>query len=307
MKIHLIISDSYYFIKDTLENVYNGFSNVIKVDYNTYQIDELLYEFSSISLFDDKKIVVVENSDKLFDKTFYSEDLDNYLNNPIEQTTVIFIANKVDKTNKHYKKILSDYKVYDSSSKNKYNLTLEVKEYVKNHKSHISDKALNYIKDACLNNYDLMLKEIDKLLILGKDNISDELVYGLVALTPDGNNNRFINDLLDMDEQDALICVKNMEILNIDITKLIALITWNLRVTYLIKHYRKDKNKLNEVLKLYNIKDFAYNNFVRRGNLRSEVEILDLIYYMSDIEISIKNFSIDKDKLGYYLINLFCI
>ena len=31
MKIHLIISDSYYFIKETLYKIYGDFDNVVKV------------------------------------------------------------------------------------------------------------------------------------------------------------------------------------------------------------------------------------------------------------------------------------
>lgn len=307
MKIGLIISDSFYFTKQTIGKNFSDESDIIKIDFNNIELSDILYELSTVSLFDECKKVVVENADELFSKSFESEDFENYLNNPSDLSKVLFVVSKAEKTSKYYKIINDKYKVYDNTTKKKYNNILDVKNYVKEKKSHISDNALNYIKDACLNDYDLMLREIDKLLILGKDNISDELVYGLVSLTPDGNNRRFIDDLMDQNAKDALICVENMKILNIDISKMIALIAWNVRVTYLIKKYRKDKVMLEKILKQYNVADYAYNTFVRRGNTRSEDEFESLIIELANIDIDLKTFKLDRKNVGYYLINLFCI
>ena len=307
MKIHLIISDSFYFIKQTINGIFSDESEIIKINYDNVELSDVLYELSTVSLFEDNKKVVVENTEELFAKGFDSDDFENYLNNPSDLSTVIFVTSKADKTNRYYKLISDKYKVYDSTIKKKYNNVLEVKNYVKEKKSHITDNALSYIKDACLNDYDLMIREIDKLLILGKDNISDELVYGLVSLTPDGNNRRFIDDLMDQNANDALLCVENMKILNIDISKMIALIAWNVRVAYLIKKYRKDKEMLDKVLKQYNVADYAYNAFVRRGNTRSEEELENLLLELANIDIDLKTFKLDRKNVGYLLVNLFCV
>lgn len=307
MKIILIISDSFYFTKQTISKIFSDDSDIVKIDFNNVELSDILYEFSTPSLFEDDKKIIVENADELFSKSFESEDFENYLNNPSDFSSVVFVAGKAEKTNKYYKLISSKYTIYDNTAKKKYNNISDVKNYVKEKKSHISDNALSYIKDACLNDYDLMLREIDKLLIFGKDNISDELVYGLVSLTPDGNNRRFIDALMDQNAEDALLCVENMKILNIDISKMIALIAWNVRVTYLIKKYRKDKDMLDRVLKQYNVADYAYNSFVRRGNTRSEEELENLIIDLANIDIDLKTFKLDRKNVGYYLINLFCI
>lgn len=306
MKIYLIISDSFYFVKQTINTIFPNDSEIIKINYDNVELSDILYEFSSVSLFEDHKNIVVENADDLFAKGFQSDDLDEYFNSPSDLSTIVFVTTKTDKTNKYYKIINDKYQIFDSTTKKKYNNLLEIKNYVKDKKSHITDRALNYIKDACLNDYDLMIREIDKLLILGKDNISDELVYGLVSLTPDGNNRRFIDALMDQDANDALLCVENMKILNIDISKMIALIAWNVRVTYLIKKYRKDKTELDRILKIYNVADYAYNSFVRRGNVRSEDELENLIIELANIDIDLKTFKLDRKNVGYLLINLFC-
>ena len=307
MKINLIISDSFYYTKQMIDKIFSSDEEIIKIDYSNVELSDILYELSSVSLFSDHKKIVVENADELFSKSFESEELDAYLNNPSDLSDVIFVVEKADKTNKFYKLINSKYQIFDNTIKKKYNNIIDVKNYVKEKKSHISDNALSYIKDACLNDYDLMLREIDKLLILGKDNISDELVYGLVSLTPDGNNRRFIDALMDQNATDALNCVENMKILNIDISKMIALIAWNVRVTYLIKKYRKDKTMLDKVLKQYNVADYAYNTFVRRGNVKSEEELENLLIELANIDIDLKTFKLDRKNVGYLLVNLFCI
>jgi len=307
MKIHLIISDSYYFIKEALYKIYGDFDNVVKMNYKEIPFDEILYEFSSISLFDDKKYIVVENAEDLFSKSFDNEDFENYLKNPSEINNVVFITSKVDKTNKYFKYIKDHYSVYDSSLKKSYNNINEVKNYIKSQGSSMSDKALNYLKDACLNDYDLMMSEVNKLLILGKKNITDELAFGLINLTPDGNSNRLIDALLNMDSNAALKLNDNFKTLNIDITKMLALISWNVRVTYLIKKYRKDKEMLDRVIKDYKISDYSYNNFVRKGNMRSLEEFEDLIIKLADIDLKIKEYQITKENIGDYLINIFCL
>ena len=307
MKIGLIISDSHVYVKQTIEKLFGNFSDVIKYDFANTELDEILYEFSSVNLFGDTKYIIIEKADEIFSKSFESDDLISYLKNPSELSNIVFVASKVDKTNEIYKYILKNYQVFDSSEKKYNNNIIDVKNYVKDHKSHISDKAVEYIKDATLNNYDLMINEIDKLLILGKDNISDELVYNLVPLTPDGNTNNFIDALLLMDDKEALKCINNFDILNVDLTKMIALIAWNVRVIYLIKTNRKDKVKLDDVLKTYKIPDFKYNKYVRMGNIRSEEELENIIIGLSNIDEGIKSYKITKENVGYHLLNLFCL
>ena len=307
MRVVLIISDSHVFIKNNINNIIDDDCDVNKCDYNNVSLEELLYDFSSISLFSNKKIVVVENSEEIFSKGFESEDLLSYLNNPSELTTVIFVTSKADKSNIFYKYILKNYVVFDSNEKKYSNNILAVKTYVKDHKSNITDNALEYIKDATLNNYDLMISEIDKLLILGKNNITDELVYNLVPLTPDGNTNKLIDALLLSDEKEAMNCVKNMEVLNVDLTKMVALLAWNVRVTYLIKIFRKDKAMLDNVLSIFKIPDFKYNKYVRMGNMRSEENFQDIIIELSQLDEQIKKYVTTKDTIGFYLIKMFCL
>lgn len=306
MNINLIISDSHVFVKNNISKIFHD-KEYTKCDYNNISLDELIYDFCSISLFDDNKYIVVENSEDIFSKGFESDELMDYLKNPSDLSTVVFVTSKVDKTNVFYKYILNNFQIFDSTEKKYTNNLLTVKNYVKEHNSHISDKSLEYIKDATLNNYDLMISEIDKLLILGKNNISDELVYNLVPLTPDGNTNNLIDSLLLMDDKEAIKSVKNMETLNVDLSKMVALLAWNVRVVYLIKKFRKDKVQLSKVLSTYKIPDFKYNKFVKMGNIRSEDDLEDLLISLSDLDEKIKKFVISRDMVGYHLINLFCI
>lgn len=307
MNVYLIISESFVFIKTNIQKITNGNTDIIKYDLLNTSLESILFDACSVSLFDDKKSIVVDNADEIFTKSYTNDDLIKYLENPSQTTDIIFVCKKADKSNLFYKKILKDFNVLDNTEKKYVNNVLEVKNYVKSKKSHISDKALEYIKDATLNNYDLMISEIDKLLILGKNNISDELVYSLVALSPDGNTNRLIDALLSMDEGEALKCIKNMEVLNIDLTKMIALLAWNVRVTYLIKIYKKDKEHLNDVLSSYKIPDFKYNKYVKMGNIRSEADFENIIVELSNLDEKIKKYATAREVVGYYLLNMFCI
>lgn len=307
MNIYLIISESYVYIKNNIQKLIDNHENVIKYDLANTPLEDILFDACSVSLFDNMKEIVIDNSDEIFSKSYINEELTKYLENPSQLSKIIFVCKKIDKNNIYYKKIFKDYIVLDNTEKKYVNKVLDVKNYVKSKNSHISDNALEYIKDATLNNYDLMIAEVNKLLILGKNNINDELVYSLIAPTPDGNTNRFIDALLLMDDKEALKCIKNMEVLNVDLTKMIALLAWNVRVTYLIKTCRKDKTKLNEVLQTYKIPDFKYNKYVKMGNIRSETDFEDIIIELSNLDEKIKKYIITKETIGYYLLNMFCI
>ena len=110
-----------------------------------------------------------------------------------------------------------------------------------------------------------------------------------------------------MNDKAALKCINNFNILNVDLTKMIALIAWNVRVVYLIKVSRKNKDDLNSVLKTYKIPDFKYNKYVRMGNIRSKEEYEDIIVNLSKIDEGIKSYKITRENVGYHLLNLFCL
>lgn len=306
MLINLIISDSHFFIKNELDKIFKS-NDYNRIDLNNYKIEDALVDAATISLFDDHKYLLIENADNLFKKDSENDAFMKYLNDPSDVSTIVFVASKVDLTSSAYKLIKSKYSVFTNDLKKSQNVLQLAKDYLKLHKTSMTDKALNYIKDSCLSDYDLMINEINKLIILGKNNISDDLVYNLVCVTPDGNNFRFIDALMEQNMDEALKLVNNMKVLNIDISKMIALISWNVRVAYLVKKYRKDKSKLDDVIKTYNLSNsYSYNNHVRRSNLRTLSEFEDLLIYLADLDISIKNYRIDNSLIGYYLVNKFC-
>ena len=92
MKISLIISDSFYFIKQTINSIFSDDSEIIKINFNNVELSDLLYELSTPSLFEENKKIVVENTEELFSKGFESDEFENYLNNPSDLSEVIFIT-----------------------------------------------------------------------------------------------------------------------------------------------------------------------------------------------------------------------
>ena len=61
------------------------------------------------------------------------------------------------------------------------------------------------------------------------------------------------------------------------------------------------------MIKQYNVADYAYNTFVRRGNVKSEEELENLLIELANIDIDLKTFKLDRKNVGYLLVNLFCI
>lgn len=307
MKIILCITDSNFFLNNVIND--NNFSSdeLIKFKFSQFTIDDLIYEFSTPSIFSDKKYILIDECDEVFKKNYDNERLFDYLNKPNSDTNIIFHAHKVDNNSKFYQFFLDNLTVIED--KVYYNRNVQpsdVKKYVFSHGSKISDKSIQYILDACLYNKDIVFSEIDKLLVLGNKEISDDLVYGLVVLTPDGNTSLFIDSLLDNNNEKALECAKNFEILNIDVSNLLALIAWNIRIMLLFKNSRAKSDAMGKIVKLYKLSSYSQSKLTRLSNLRSVDELQDLLVFLANLDFDIKNHYLDKSTLGYILINKFC-
>ena len=99
MNIYLITSDSIKLIDEELKKILKKETNIETFDLNNVELEDILIEAQYVSMFNDKRVIVVKNanifgSGKIAEKK--TELLLKYLESPNENTILIFTYNDKD-------------------------------------------------------------------------------------------------------------------------------------------------------------------------------------------------------------------
>ena len=168
MNIYLISSFSERLLNDELNKITKSATNITKINYSDSNINEVIEECNYISLLDEEKIVIVRN----FKISAESKKIESYLEHPNDKTKLILITDSIDKRSVIYKLINKNGHVIEISELKPNELNMKANNYAKSQNIKISYGASNLLFEYNLNNYDLVLNEIDKTV--NEDYIKDE-------------------------------------------------------------------------------------------------------------------------------------
>lgn len=204
MKVFIIKSFSYRALNNKIKELVKS-DNKINFDLEEVNLNDIIEEANYISLFNDEKYIIVRNMKYFSSRGEYEKEnniIEKYLNNENPNTTIIFICNDINLKNKNVKKIQENNNLIVINEYQKKDLDNEIINYLKLNNYKIDNKALDILKNKCINNYDIILNELDKLFLIKKD----------LYITIDDINNNVSNMLED-----------NYEFINAVITKKIAM------------------------------------------------------------------------------------
>lgn len=175
MKVYLINIFSRRLIEEEIDKIILDKENIIKINFDDSSIEDIIDECSYFSLLDEEKVVIVNN----FKLPSENKLLERYLENPNYNTTLILVVNSLDRRNKYYKKIKEMGTTIEIDELSNIELNSRIQDYVKSKGFVLDSLALIRLREYNLDNYDLILSDIDKISIITK-NISDDDVnkYG---------------------------------------------------------------------------------------------------------------------------------
>ena len=171
MNTYLINVYSIRLLEEELNKITNGKDNIISINYDESNIDNVLDECAYFSLLNDEKIVIVKN----FKLNAASKPLEKYLENPNLNTKLILVVEGIDKRSSIYKKIKDKGTIIEITELKPNELTTKINNYCKNKGISIDYSSVNKLIEYNLNNYDLILNEIDKLSIV-TNKITEDIV-----------------------------------------------------------------------------------------------------------------------------------
>ena len=316
--IYLISSSSFRLVDEEIKKII-GNNNYTSYDFNNIELDEILEEAAYISLFLEKKYMVVRNAnifgssnkgkDKESNKSSKdSEKLLSYLEEPNPNTVVIFVINgKVDNKKKIVKII-----------KDKYNL-IEIGELKPKEIISLSDKNLKkdgyksdydtlaYIVNCCHNNYDLVYNELAKIkLYYGAEKVVKfDDVTNIVSRNILDNNFKFIDAIVGKNIKEAFKYYDDFMIQKVEPIMILSMLAKEYRNILLVKKMlnRYSKNELMQQLGINY--DFQIDKLINNSYSYKEEKLEEILVYLCDLDYKIKSGKV-SNKLGLQLFILKC-
>lgn len=312
MQIYLIASESIRLIDEELKKILKDNTNIETFDLNIMDLESLLEEASYLSLFDEKRYIVVKNanifgSDKLSEKN--SELLLKYLDNPNENTVLIFTYNgKVDMRKKITKVTKDKYKLINVEKLNYNDLVEKIRMLVKKDGFTIDTDSINYLINNCLNNYDLIYNEIEKIKIYYikpcKFDLKD--IKQIVSKAIEDNNFKFIEAAINKNIKKSFEILDDLSLLKIEPITLISLLAREYRFMHIIKTLYNDNKSIIDISKELKLQNWQTEKMLKNSFSYSIEELEKNLLVLTDCDIEMKSIYFDKyTLLKSYLLKIY--
>lgn len=293
MNTYLINSFSLRLLYDEINKITAGSNNIIKLNMDEITISDLINECSYYSLLKETKYVVVNNFKLLKD----NNKIIDYLKDPHPDTVLILITDKIDKRSVIYKEIVKSGEII--IIENTINLNQKISEYSLNKNIKIDFKGINKLLENNLNNYDLVLNEIDKINII-TDNITYEDVLKYTSKLIGEDNFAFCDVVIKKDYQEIMIYFNEFKQLRQEVIPFIALLASQYRLMYAVKPLNKTPDAIAKDLGVH---PYRVKLAKEKGTMYTRDELQKKLLDLCDLDYNLKTSTVDK----YMLLKIFLV
>lgn len=306
MNVYLIASESFRLIDEEIAKICKNSHNIIKYDLANSLLQDIIEEALYMSLLTEQKYIVVKNANFFSSEKIKESDnelLIKYLENPNKQTTIIFTTqNKLDERKKITKLVKEKYKVIDIPKLNPYDLNKKVRTILNKEGFKIDYESVNYLLRNCLNNYDLIFNELEKIKLYYVDqkDIKFNDLKNLISNNIEDNIFKLINAIIEKNNNDMFKIFNDLKLLKEEPISFIVLLSREYRNMYLIK---ENKTNENDLCKILNIAKWQYEKLKKCSYDYSILELKNKLKELYNLDLKIKKGKIDK-YLGFELFML---
>ncbi len=295
MNTYIIKSFSLRILHEEIKKIISGSENVIRLNLDEIKINDLISEANYFSLLNEHKYIIANN----FKFKKENEILLEYIKKPNENTTLILIADTLDKRTTLYKELskLTKMIIIDEID----NLNKKIYEYAKSNNIEIDYGAVSLLLEYNLNNYDLSLNEIDKIGSL-HNTITKDLVekYSNKLITEE--NFEFSDAVLSKNYKKIKEYLDEFILLKLEPSQFIALLASQYRIMYASLSIN-DTN--DEIAKILNIHPYRVKLAKEKSKYYTKEEIHKILLDLCDLDYNLKTSNIDKYQLlKIFLINI---
>lgn len=296
--VYLLYGTKDFQIEEEIKKLSKGLDemNINKYDLNNDMLYLAIEDAKTMSLFGDKKLVIIDNANMFTGSTSKdSEIIEEYLNHINENTTLVLIVHndKLDTRKKITKLINKVGKVI--AFNDELDMTNLVRRLLKDY--NIDYKTINLFLDRVGNNPLIIQNEINKIKIYKENDktITDEDILNLTTKLIEIDIFKLIDYIVRKDKEKALELYYEMLKMNEEPIKIIVILANQFRIMYQSKELLKKGYSEKDIANILKIHPYRVKLAIQNSrNYTSEV-LLKNLNNLADIDIGIKTGILNKD------------
>lgn len=305
--IYVFLGNEINIIKKKIDSLIDELKidNVIKYDYDSVHIDDILNEINYVDLFNEKKLLIVSNFTfkKMKDKE--EKALSNYINHMNDNVIILkCIDEKLDNKKELIKLVNDKCKVIELKKMDYKTLHEYVTKIFSDNNKRITYNQIKNILSLCENDTDSVLNEVNKLLLykMDSDTITDEDIENVISKNSEKEMFKLNDAVMAHNIPSMLESTKTLVSSGVDEVVIIDYLSKQFRTLYQIKVMSKDTG-IQTITSRLSLNPFVTKKMLDVVGKFSEEKLLNIIYKLSDADISIKVEGLDKSKVleNFYL------
>lgn len=300
MNNYLIEGSDYISVNNKISEIIkkNDFSNasISKYDLSEGLLDDALEDLNTYGLFSDKKIVIINNFDKMDPLLNNIEELLKYVENSSSLNLLFVVSDKYDDR----KKIIKDLKKKMEFIKISTDPVEFTKSCLEGYK--IENGVINLLVNNTLGDVTRLYNECNKLKTykindkyISKDDV-EELSFKKLGDSTEITF-QFSRALAEKDKKSALILYQELLNYKIEPLSIIGLLASQFRIMYQVKSLEEKNMRNDEIASSLKEKPYRITKTRELTRYYSKKEILDLMIKLEDIDLKIKTTSVDANTL----------
>lgn len=300
MNNYLIEGSDYISVNNKISEIIkkNGFSDasISKYDLSEGLLDDALEDLNTYGLFSDKKIVIINNFDKMDPLFNKPEELLKYVENSSSLNLLFVVSDKYDDR----KKIIKDLKKKMKFIKISTDPVVFTKSCLEGYK--VENGVINLLVNNTLGDVTRLYNECNKLKTykindkyISKDDV-EELSFKRLGDSTE-TTFQFSRVLAEKDKKSALKLYQELLNYKIEPLSIIGLLASQFRIMYQVKSLEEKNMRNDEIASSLKEKPYRITKTRELTRYYSKREILDLMIKLEDIDLKIKTTSVDANTL----------
>lgn len=296
-------------IKNIIGN--NDNESLSTYDLEEIPIEEVITEAETYPFFDSKKLILVNNplfltaKQKKLPFNHNIKKLEEYINNPVDYSTIVFIGayDKLDNRKKITKLMKKQAMVVECNPIKDYELNQWIKSLATDLQISITPDAYEVFEAELVANLHLIQNELIKLAtFVGKDGVvTKEIAESLISQTANSTALRLVDAVIERNLHKAISIYHDLEKINEEPIALIALLAFQFRVIFQVKLLKQKGYSQPQMQKQIGAHPYVIKIAAERER-RFTVEKLEVIFEkLTNADASIKQGRMDK-KLVFELL-----
>ena len=290
---YLLYGTEIFLIEQELKKIVNKYKvdeiSVTKYDLSIDSLKIILDDAMTISLFEENKLIVVNNSN-IFNRGKNDDNIDllvQYLSNPNPSAVIIFInPNATIDSTKKISKLIKDkgvIKEFNNASPNEL-----IKEICSGYK--IDRECINLLIDRVGNNISIIENELKKLMLYKIDDkvITKDDIINLTSVNIDTDIFKFIDYIIQKEKDMAMKIYQEMIKQGEEPIKIIALLASKFRLMYQVSELTRTGCSQQDISSTLGVHIYPVKLAIQAGLRYNNKLLLKYLDKLADLDISIK-------------------